>query len=71
MSGNSAFSRTYLVAQQSVAVHGVGKWDSQDTPQHVAHAYFHIKKYLDGDRSEDHLAHARIRLDMAMELESS
>lgn len=47
---------------------GEENWRRISARMHVRHALVHILKWLAGDRSEDHLAHAACRLLMAIEV---
>lgn len=42
-------------------------WREADSVDHVEHAFGHLKRWLAGDQSEDHLGHALTRLLMGQE----
>jgi len=44
-----------------------GGWRELSTQSHLNHAMGHIVGHLNGDRQEDHLSHAIVRLMMAWE----
>ncbi|MGH8013319.1 MAG: dATP/dGTP diphosphohydrolase domain-containing protein [Candidatus Binataceae bacterium] len=43
-------------------------WKHHSVWAHVEHAMKHLNQWFDGDKSENHLAHAATRLLMALEL---
>ena len=61
-----------------VARHGADKYGEKfgdrnyvkiDSKSHLNHALQHIYAYLDGDKSDDHLAHALVRLMFAVDMD--
>jgi hypothetical protein len=50
-------------------VHGADEWKNTSIGEHFRHADRHLFKYLQGDTSEDHIAHAQARLAMIKYLE--
>lgn len=49
--------------------HPRGSWVTDGFKCHVEHAFNHLGRYIDGDRSENHIAHALWRMMAAAELE--
>lgn len=49
--------------------HGVDGWKDKHTGEHFKHADKHLFLYLEGDTSEEHIAHALTRCAMIKYLE--
>ncbi len=58
--------KVYDVIVANIDKYPEEKWKTQDVEEHLAHAVDHIASYQAGDKSEDHLAHALTRIDMAI-----
>jgi len=54
------------VMEEGEVNHAHGSWEDEPWIYHMNCASLHIQAYHEGDRSEDHLAHAFTRLMMAV-----
>lgn len=48
--------------------YGPENYRTIDGPDHIAHAWNHMNEFMAGDRSEDHLVHAALRLLFTIQL---
>lgn len=63
----NATNKIAEVSKQGADKYGEDNWLSINLKSHLDHALYHINKYLSGDTTEDHLAHAGCRIMMALE----
>jgi hypothetical protein len=57
------------VLASGAARHGEGNWRKIPVADHLNHALVHLLAWQAGDRSDDHVAHAAMRLLFALELQ--
>lgn len=55
------------VMTRGAETYSIGNWRRIGSNDHISHALNHINLHQIGDRSQDHLAHAAVRLMMALE----
>jgi hypothetical protein len=55
-------------AEFGAAKYGIDNWRLIKGEEHINHAWNHMNEFMLGDRSEDHLVHAALRLFFAIEL---
>lgn len=56
------------VLDQGARKYGEENWRGIGWRDHLNHCLCHIRAFLAGDRSDRHIAHAAVRLDMSLEL---
>ena len=65
----SALLTTAEVLAEGAEKYGEWNWENIAIPDHINHALTHLYRYLDGDISEKHLAHACCRVLFALHLQ--
>ncbi len=69
--GELAKQTVIRVMQEGEAAHPANDWQDKPAGEHFRHADKHMFMYLQGDASEDHIAHALTRLAMIKYLEAN
>jgi hypothetical protein len=58
------------VLNEGAKTHPPGTWENTSVSEHIVHASEHMIQFSFGDTSEDHLAHAMVRLMFAVSLQN-
>jgi hypothetical protein len=66
----TAFNTVLATMLEGEKQHPGNEWKTVDINTHLAHEAIHCVKYVEGDTSEDHIAHALTRLAMIKALQN-